>query len=206
MFISFEGIDLSGKTTQCRLLEEWLASQNLKYISVREPGGTSISEQIRAMLLDLSHAAMDPVTELLLFSAARSQLIVEKIFPALQSGVIVLADRFHDSTTAYQGYGRGLPLESIRHMHALATHGIAPDVTFFFDLDYEETARRRAQRLESDDRMEAAGRDFFTKVRSGYLAIAEREAERFVVIDAMKSREDISLLIRQKIGSIVRQT
>ena len=203
MFITFEGIDLSGKTTQCRLLETWLAVRNQKFISVREPGGTSISEQIRSMLLDLSHEAMDPVTELLLFSAARSQLIVEKIIPALQSGCIVLADRFHDSTTAYQGYGRGLPLESIRHIHKLATHGLTPDISLFFDLDYDETERRRALRRESDDRMEAAGRDFFSKVRNGYLRIAENEPERFVLIDATKPVEDISLLIREKVSALL---
>ncbi|MBR9978800.1 MAG: dTMP kinase [Bacteroidetes bacterium] len=182
MFISFEGIDCSGKSTQIALLAESLRTRGYNVLIVREPGGTVISEHIRSMVLDLNHGEIDSHTELLLFSASRSQLVVERIEPFLADGGIVIADRFHDSTTAYQGYGRGLDIASIQEIHTVATHGIVPDLTFFLDISVEESLLRRSQRAGEVDRMEASNTAFFTRVREGYHTIAT-SAPRVRIID-----------------------
>jgi dTMP kinase len=199
MFITFEGIDFSGKTTQCRRLEAWLERNDLPFLSVREPGGTSISEHIRAILLNTEHGGMDPVTELLLFSSARSQLVVEKIIPALQSGSIVIADRFYDSTTAYQGFGRGIRLEAIFQINSLATHGIVPDLTIFLDLSFSESEKRRTGREAADDRMEQAGAVFYNAVRDGYLWLAQKYPERFILMDGSA---EMAVIEEQIIGLV----
>lgn len=182
MFISFEGIDCSGKSTQIVMLAESLRARGYNVLIVREPGGTNISEHIRSMLLDLNHGEMDTHTELLLFSASRSQLVVERIQPFLADGGIVIADRFHDSTTAYQGYGRGLDIAAIQEIHAVATHGVLPDLTFFLDISVEESLHRRSQRAGEVDRMEASNTAFFMRVREGYHTIAA-SAARVRIID-----------------------
>lgn len=192
MFISFEGIDCSGKSTQIDLLARRLDELRREVLIVREPGGTEISERIRSLLLDLKHSEMDRHTELLLFSASRSQLVIERILPALQRGAVVIADRFHDSTTAYQGYGRGLDIRSIEHVHTIATHRILPDLSFFIDISVEESLHRRAARLVSADRMETADDAFFDRVRLGYLQIASLEPSRFRIINGMRRPESIA--------------
>ncbi|MFA6232566.1 MAG: dTMP kinase [Bacteroidota bacterium] len=192
MFITFEGIDCSGKSTQIDLLVRKLNAHKHEVLIVREPGGTEISERIRALLLDLKHGEMDSGTELLLFSASRSQLVSERILPALAQGTIVIADRFHDSTTAYQGYGRGIDIESIMHIHAIATHGLIPDLSFFIDISIEESLRRRSARAGNIDRMETADESFFERVRNGYLSISSLSPSRFRIIDGDRNPDAVS--------------
>ena len=192
MFISFEGIDLSGKSTQITRVQKWLESLGQTCILVREPGGTPISEHIREILLDRSNEDMNAVTEMLLFSAARAQLVSHVIVPALGRGTHVLADRFHDSTLAYQGYGRGLNIEALTQVQNLATGGLQPDLTLYFDLDYQETRHRRTLRGHDNDRIEAADIDFFERVRAGYFALAEQYSDRFAIIDAAGSIEEVA--------------
>jgi dTMP kinase len=191
-FITLEGIDFSGKSTQCGHLLAWFEARGLPTLLVREPGGTAISEQIRALLLDTRFDAMNPVSELLLFSAARAQLVRERIAPALASGISVIADRFHDSTTAYQGYGRGLDLDAIFRIHTLATDGLEPDRTLYYDISYETSLERRHARGRDADRMEAGDRRFFERVRAGYLALAERFPSRFIVVDGARDEAAVA--------------
>lgn len=200
MFITFEGIDFSGKSTQIRLLEQRLRERGDSVLLVREPGGTAISEKIRAILLDRAHDAMDDVTEFLLFSASRSQLVRETIVPALASGAHVIADRFHDSSTAYQGYGRGLDILAIESVHRIATHGLMPDLTFFIDIPVDAGFERRNATERAIDRMEAADRMFFERIRAGYLLLAKEHGSRFVRIDGMLPINDIA----DTIWSIIR--
>lgn len=196
MFISFEGIDFSGKSTQCALAVAHLASRGHMVELLREPGGTDVSEAIRSVLLDTRYHGLAPVAELFLFSAARAQLVRERIRPALSGGSIVVADRFHDSTTVYQGYGRGIDRTSISHVHALATDGLLPDLTILVDISVEESLRRRVVQQRSIDRMEAATSDFFFRVREGYLALAEQEPARIHVLDGSRPVEVIAADIR----------
>lgn len=174
------------------MLIKKLGEERREVLVVREPGGTEISERIRSLLLDLKHGEMDSSTELLLFSSSRSQLVKERILPALARGVIVIADRFHDSTTAYQGFGRGIDKEAILHIHAIATHGLIPDLSFFIDISVEESLRRRSQRAGGIDRMENADAAFFERVRGGYLHIAGTSPSRFRVIDGARTPSPVA--------------
>ncbi len=192
MFISFEGIDGSGKSTQLVILRELLEERGHTVVTIREPGATLLSESIREILLSTKQT-ITPTAELLLFSAARTQLVEKVIEPALQHGSIILCDRYADSTTAYQGYGRGLDLESVQLCNRMATRGVMPTVTFFIDVAYEQ-AQQRMQFIPGagePDRMERSGRDFFERVRDGYLAIAAEEPRRFVVINGLRERSEI---------------
>ncbi len=192
MLITFEGIDGSGKSTQISLLKEYLTNSGKKVQVLREPGGTDISELIRGMLLN-PEIEIDPVTELLLFSSARSQLIAEKVKPLLSDGVVVILDRFYDSTTAYQGYGRkSIPIDQVHQINNIASHGIAPDVTFYLRLSLEESAKRTAHMQK--DRMEQSGIEFFQNVIKGFDELSESE-ERFVTIDASKNVDEVHDLI-----------
>ncbi|MEK6572125.1 MAG: dTMP kinase [Bacteroidota bacterium] len=213
MLITFEGLDCSGKTTQARLLVERLeraqgievgpASRLLgeasKVIFLREPGGADLSERIRIMLLDTKNSGMNPIAELFLFSAARAQLVSDVIKPALQRGDVVVCDRFYDSTTAYQGWGRGIDHEGVRKLNAIATSGITPDLTFYLDIDSIEVERRKALSGLKEDRMESSGRAFYERVRQGYLEIARTETDRFIVLDGT---EPINVL-KEKVWNIV---
>ena len=188
MFITFEGIDGSGKTTQIELLQEKLIQKGHEVAVFREPGGTRISEEIRSILLD-ANSKIDPITELLLFSAARSQLVAEKVIPLQQSGSIVILDRFYDSTTAYQGYGRSsISLRDIQELNEVASHRIKPDLTFYLKISLE-AARKRTEKLEKD-RMELAGDDFYRKVIKGFDALSVSE-ERFITLDATAPPQEI---------------
>lgn len=183
MFVSFEGIDGSGKSTQAQLLKRYLQRAERAVLLVREPGGTPLAERVRALLLS-DEVAIAPFAELLLFSAARAQLVDEAVRPALAAGTVVLADRFFDSTTAYQGGGRGLADPAwLTDFHRQVTGGLVPDRTFLFDLPPEVAARRRTGRDGGPDRMEAGGEAFFDRVRAAYLALAEREPRRIRVLD-----------------------
>jgi len=199
MLITFEGLDCSGKSTQAKLLVEKLKvvipgikGMNPTVRFVREPGGTSISERIREILLDKDHHELTDAAELFLFSASRSQLVKEMIFPALRRGETIVCDRFSDSTTAYQGYGRGLDLQTVQAINNLTTSGTKPDLTLLIDIPVEEVERRRALMGSPNDRMEEAGRQFYERVRNGYLKIAQEERGRVVVIDGSESIENVA--------------
>ncbi|KAA3652738.1 MAG: dTMP kinase [Calditrichaeota bacterium] len=183
-FITFEGVDGCGKTTQAKSLLKKFSALNINHIYVREPGGTVISENVRALLLDNAHANMHARTELLLFAAARAQIVEEVIRPALAVGKAVICDRYTDSTAAFQGYGRALDIQMIDAAIQLATNGLHPDLTFLFDLSLETAKQRRENAGKSDDRLEAETLAFHQRVRNGYLQIAQENFHRFVVIDA----------------------
>lgn len=195
MFISFEGIDFCGKSTQVELLKNFLLSRGEKVEIIREPGGTDISEIIRKILLDKSHNKMFMETEIFLFSASRAQLVREKIRPYLEEGFYVISDRFHDSTTAYQGYGRGISLEAVDKINNLAIGATIPDITFLIDIPVSEAEDRRKKRNKYElDRIESSERKFYENVREGYRSIAKRES-RFRIIDGTKSIEEIHQMI-----------
>lgn len=191
MFISFEGIDASGKSTQVKLLEEYLKSRHKRVLVVREPGGTKLSEEIRGILLSKENFNMVKECEIFLFSASRAQLVREVIIPKLKEGFIVISDRFHDSTTAYQGIGRDIDLETVYQIHKLAIDDCIPDLTFFIDITFEESIRRKEVQNLFPDRIESLGNDFYKKVRDGYFKIAELEPSRFKVIDGMRDPAEI---------------
>ncbi len=200
MFITFEGPEGSGKTTQIELLSEYLEEKGYPVLATREPGGTSIGDQIRTILLDPQNTAMLPASEALLFSAARAQIVSQVIRPHLARGGIVLCDRYADSTLAYQGYGHGLELETLHAITALATGGLKPDLTIYLDIDVEEGLRRKlaahkASRAEWNrlDQQEAA---FHRRVREGYLQMASQEPTRWLVIDATQPLKAIQSSIR----------
>lgn len=195
--ITFEGIDFSGKTLQANLLANTLQKKGFAVELFRDPGGTSISEKIRDFLLDKKNKVMAAKTELLLYEASRTQLVTEKIVPALARGKIVICDRFFDSTTAYQGYGRGLELELIRRANEIAIGDIIPDLTFLLDLTPQEALKRKAKMGDNSDRMEEEELAFHRRVREGYLEMARQEPERFVVLRGEKSREELQHQIWQ---------
>ena len=204
MFITFEGIDFCGKSTQVELLKNYLETQNKTVEIIREPGGTEISETVRNVLLDKKHNKMFMETEIFLFSASRAQLVREKIRPFLEEGTYVISDRFHDSTTAYQGYGRGINPETVQHINNLAIDGAVPDITFIIDISVEVADERKAIRNNSElDRMELSGNPFFRKVRNGYLEIARQE-KRFRVIDGTLPPDVIHKKIVEEIKSLAR--
>ena len=202
MFITFEGIDFCGKSTQVELLKKFLISHSKNVHLIREPGGTEISEKIREILLDKKNNAMVMETEIFLFSASRAQLVKEVIRPYLQKGYYVISDRFHDSSTAYQGYGRGLPVDSIMKIHNLAIGDTIPDITFFIDIPNEVALQRKSNKTHLDlDRIEISDNLFFERVRAGYLWLAEKE-KRFRIIDGTQSIEKINGLILNEIKSL----
>jgi dTMP kinase len=204
MFITFEGPDGSGKTTQIHLLEEWLQEQDYEVVLTREPGGTDISETIRAILHDPRNTAMDARTEILLYSADRAQNVAECIRPALAVGKIVVSDRYYDSTLAYQGYGRGLDLEMLRAITAFATGGLKPDLTLYLDIAPEEGLQRRQAGGEEWNRLDAETLEFHRRVRAGYMELIEREPERWAVIDAARALEEVQEGIRAQVEARLR--
>jgi dTMP kinase len=183
-FITLEGVEGSGKSTLLRGLAAALADRGLSLISTREPGGTPLAEQVRALALSRTAEPMPPAAELLLMFAARSIHVANRIVPALQAGQWVLCDRFTDATRAYQGAGRGVDAELIERLAAAAHPGLAPDRTLLLDLDPAAGLARARRRGEGGDRFEDEAVAFFTRVRAGYLAIARREPQRVRVIDA----------------------
>lgn len=190
LLITFEGIDGCGKTTQVRLLIENLKRHELEYCLFREPGGTDIGEKIRTILLDKDHIKMLPPTEILLYSASRYQLTAESIRPALQQNKVVLCDRFFDSTTAYQGYGRSIDLDFVEQLNRFATEELIPDLTFI--LDISEAERRRRIHTKDLDRLERENQDFQERVREGFLILAKRNPARIIVLDGNQSAEALS--------------
>jgi dTMP kinase len=196
MFITFEGPDGSGKTSQVANLAEHLRQMGHSLLVTREPGGTSIGDQIRAILSDLDNIAMQPRTEILLFQASRAQLVEEVIRPHLEQGNLVLCDRFADSTLAYQGYGHGVDLEQLRSLIRFATGGLKPDLTLLFDVDAETGLRRRAKGGDWN-RLDAYEVAFHRRVRKGYLELAREEPDRWVMIDAGQPPEKVQEAVRK---------
>ncbi|MCQ2753724.1 MAG: dTMP kinase [bacterium] len=187
LFITFEGADGCGKTTQLKLIDEYLRGKGYKTLITREPGAKGLGEKIREILLNYD-GDVSPRCESFLFLADRAQNIDCIIKPAIEEGVIVLCDRHTDSSVAYQGYGRGLDIERINFLNNLATDGMKPDLTLVFDVDIETSEKRVGSKK---DRMEKAGREFFERVRQGYLEIAKKEPERIKVVDSTKSIDEI---------------
>lgn len=200
LFITFEGPEGCGKTTQMRLLAAYLHEQGCDYLTTREPGGTPIGDRVRDILLDPAHTEMEPITEFLLFSAARAQHVAQVIRPHLQQGGVVLCDRFADSSLAYQGFGYRLDLE-VRHMITdFATGGLVPDVTLYLDVPVEVGLRRKAGGSgDAWNRMEQKEIDFHERVRAGYLAMAAQEPGRWVVVDATGEIESVQATIRERV-------
>lgn len=190
-FITFEGIDGCGKSTQLRMLAGELRVRGLPVIATREPGGTSLGQKLRAALLDVKEE-VDPLTELLVFAADRAQHVRKHLLPALQRNQIVLSDRYADATVAYQGAGRGFKPELIEEIVQLATGGLKPDLTLLFDLSVADAAIRTRKRVQSKrtDRLDVENEDFHTRVRNAYVEIAKAEPDRFRVIDARGSVDE----------------
>ncbi len=199
IFISFEGIEGTGKTTQARLLSERLVEKGYEVILTQEPGGTVIGNRIREILLLPEHKEMSYMTELLLYNAARAQHLSEKIAPAINEGKVVITDRFTDSTVAYQGYGRGIDISLVMSIDSIATGGIKPHLTILFDLDVE-VGLKRNRGINKVDRLELEDIEFHKKVREGYLHISEKDRERIRIVDASMPVEKIS----EKVWEIVR--
>ena len=199
-FITLEGIDGCGKSTQAELLRDVLEERGKDVTLVREPGGTPISEQIRAILLNPENRDMDATTETILMSASRAQLTRQVILPSLENGTDVICDRYADSTLAYQGYGRGLPLDWLEEMNEFATDGKVPDVTILVDIPVE-TAMSRLKG-KTFDRMEEEGHRFLKRVRDGYLTVARKFVDRYIVVDGTKSVDSIHQEIIKKLEDV----
>lgn len=190
LFITVEGIDGCGKSTQARLITAALEAAGHDVLRLREPGGVKISEQIRAILLDPANAEMGDVCELLLYEAARAQLVHQVIRPALAAGKTVVCDRFYDSTTAYQAFADGLDRNMVSQANELAVDGCRPDLTLVFDLPVEDALRRRSGR-EAEDRLELKGLEFQERVAAGFRAVAADEPDRVKLIDAGESIAEV---------------
>ena len=191
MFITFEGIDHSGKSTHIKLLKQYFESKKKKVISVREPGGTEISEKIRDIILDKKNLKMEYLTEFLLFSASRQQLTKEIIIPHLEKNYIVLCDRYFDSSTAYQGYGGKVDLKIINDVNKIATCGLIPQKTFLFNISFEESMKRKKAMKKDADRIEQKKISYYNKVINGYLEISKNDKERFVVINGSGTIDEV---------------
>ncbi len=203
LFITFEGPDGSGKTTQAQLLYEYLQERGYPVFLTREPGGTGIGDQIREVLHSLENTEMLPQTEILLYSASRAQLVGQIIRPHLARGEIVLCDRYADSTLAYQGYGHGLDLQVLQVITTFATGGLKPDLTIYLDIDVEEGLRRKLAAYQAGEaewnRMDQQEIAFHRRVREGYLQMAAAEPERWVVIEAAQPEDVAQQAIRAKV-------
>jgi len=195
MFITFEGPEGSGKSTQLPMLAQFLEESGLPVVRTREPGGTKIGDQIREVLVRMDNTELHPRTEILLFLAARAQLVEELIIPSLQQGKIILCDRYGDSTLAYQGYGHGLDLETLRAMLQFATGGLKPDLTILLDVDVM-TGLRRKKIKEEWNRLDAFELSFHERVRTGYHMLAGQDPERWKIVDATQDPDQVQKEIR----------
>ena len=209
MFITLEGIEGSGKTTQIGRLVKFLEDREIDCITTRQPGGTLIGENIRSILLDPANSALEPMTELLLYMADRSQHIYELIRPCLQAGKTVICDRYFDATVVYQGFARGLNIELIQQLHQILFDDLKPDVTLLLDLTPQVGLQRAWQQLNNgqrsglESRFEAETVAFHEKVRAGYLELARLEPGRFRIIDAAQSQDQVFAAMRKIVSSIL---
>lgn len=199
MFITLEGPDGSGKSSQVEPLAEFLHRQGRRVLTTREPGGTEISDQVRQILMRLENKSMCPRTEILLFCAARAQLVEEVIRPQLAQGALVLSDRYADSTLAYQGYGHGTDLETLRRLLDFATGGLTPNLTLLLDINVEVGLRRRRSGGGEWNRLDAYELAFHRRVREGYLEMARREPQRWVLIDAGHPAQKVQAALQQAV-------
>jgi len=206
-FITFEGIDGSGKSTQMRLLAERLRSDGQDVFEAVEPGGTAIGRQIRRILLDAANQDLRPTAELLLYFASRAQNVDECILPALAAGKIVLCDRFTDSTLAYQGYARGLGEEAVLALDRIACRGLTPDLTLLIDVDVEyglaRAQKRNAGRDAAETRMDDQSLEFHRKVREAYLTLAKQHADRFRIVDGRGTPETVAERVWASVAAYV---
>jgi dTMP kinase len=206
MFISFEGPEGSGKTTQIKLLTAWLRGRGLSVLATREPGGTAIGDRVRAILLDHAASEMLPQAEALLFLAARAQHVAEVIRPRLAAGDVVLCDRFAHSTIAYQGWGHGLSIERLELITDFAIEGLWPDLVIYLDIDIELGLKRKQQHAEGDagqwNRMEAKELAFHERVRHGYLQMAAGDRARWLLVDASLAVEEVQSAIQRRVADL----
>ena len=199
-FITFEGSEGSGKSTQIELVHRYLEKKKRKVLFLREPGATRISEQVRRILLDVGSAGMSDECETLLYMAARAQLVREKIIPALREGLVVLCDRFLDSTIAYQGYGNGVDIGWIKQLGRFATGGVTPDLTIFFDIDAKKGLGRISR---PKDRIERRSILYHNRVRTGYRTLARQEPRRIKLVRVDGGKEEIHLIVRRYVDDLL---
>ncbi len=203
MFITLEGPDGSGKSMQVPALSDFIRGMGYEVLSTREPGGTFIGDQIREVIMRMENKSMHPRTEILLFCAARAQIVAELIRPQLEKGVVVISDRYADSTLAYQGYGHGVDLAVLRQLLNFATGGLTPDLTLLFDVDIETGLSRRQAGGGEWNRLDDYELAFHRRVRAGYLELAEAEPQRWVLVDAAQTPQqvqfDLQKIISQRI-------
>jgi dTMP kinase len=200
-FLSLDGIDGTGKSTQCRLLVDWLGTLGIKAIGCTDPGGTALGDQLRQILLS-SRCEMSPRAEALLFMASRAELVARVVRPALEAGKVVVCDRFVTANVVYQGYAHGLSAEELWAVGRFCTGGLLPDLTIILDLPVDEAARRRGR---AADRMEGRGRDYLEKVRTGFLREAARHPETLRVVDAGPDVAAIQAELRSIVGEFLRE-
>lgn len=204
MFITLEGPDGSGKSMQIGGLAEFIRSQGYEVITTREPGGTAIGDQIREVIMRMDNKAMHPRTEILLFCAARAQIVSEVIRPNLEKGVVVISDRYADSTLAYQGYGHRIDLDILRRILAFVTGGLTPDLTLLLDVDVERGLSRRHSGGGEWNRLDDYELAFHQRVRNGYLELAAAEPKRWKVIDAGAPPQQVQAAIQEAVLSILK--
>lgn len=202
--ITFEGIDGCGKTSQLRLLSDYLAARQIPFVATREPGGTLLGRTVRSAILDSDAGTVEPLAELLLYAADRAQHVRRVILPAIESGRLVLSDRFYDATTAFQGYGRCFDLTLVSHLNDLATGGLKPDLTLLFDLDVHAALGRVSSRSSDaiPDRLDQEPVEFHERVRTGYLEIARSEPDRIRIIPAHGAPDSIHANVIDVVGSL----
>ena len=200
-FVTLEGIEGSGKTTQIRLLSEYLTARGIPHVATREPGGTPLADEIRRLLLSPREETVFPETELLLYEAARAQHVHAVILPALSAGNAVLSDRFFDATSVYQGFSRGIDDAQIEGLNSFASGGLVPDLTFLFDIDPENGFRRLYGRGVKPDRMESETMEFHRKVREGYLRLQKGHPDRIVRIDGLPPADEVFRHVRQGVAA-----
>jgi dTMP kinase len=203
VFVTFEGIDGCGKSTQVAEARRRIEKKGIPCLVTREPGGTAIGESIRGVLLSPDNSEMCDPSEVLLYCAARAQHCRELIVPALARGDVVLCDRFQEATFAYQGFGRGFPLDVLGRINDFATAGLEPSLTFVFDIDVGTSIARLKKTDKLPDRLESSGRDFYEKVRQGYLTLASRHPERIIVLPGTDAVDRLSQTVFEKIASLL---
>ena len=199
MFITLEGPEGSGKSMQIRDLADFVRELGYVVLTTREPGGTSIGDQIRQVIMNMDNTMMHPNTEILLFCAARAQIVTEVIRPNLDKGVVVISDRYGDSTLAYQGYGHGLDLDILKQILSFATGDLRPDLTLLLDVDVEEGLKRRKSCGGEWNRLDAQQLEFHQRVRRGYHVMVEQEPDRWVVVDASREPQQVQLDLREAV-------
>jgi len=204
-FITYEGIDGSGKTTQIKLLNRYLTEKGFDVVLTREPGGTALGDEIRDILLNPKNKGMSARAETMLFEASRAQLVEKVIRPAIENGKIVICDRFFDSTIAYQGAARGLGLKEILDLSLWATAGLVPDLTFLIAINVEACESRMKTRLKIPDRIENEKNEFKGKISRGYLDVAEIFKERFEIIDGHMEIDAVFSIIKQKVEVLLNR-